>query len=162
MTKKILLTSFGTWLPHQSCNSADELLKTLLPNPEKHLIFLRHLPVDIPRASERTLKAITWQQPDTIICCGMAETRHQLSLEARARGDFTQLHTPIDLPQLINQLHHTYISNDAGKFVCEGLYYQVLKHTTQSRCLFLHVPWVNSRNIGLFQADLQKILAFLD
>lgn len=161
MTKKFLLTSFDTWLPHQSSNSSDDLLKTLLPSPppKNHLIFLRHLPVDLSRASERTLKAIAYHQPDTIICCGMAESRHQLSLEARARGDLDQFHTPIDLSQLITQLDHTHISYDGGKFVCEGLYYQILKHSPQSQCLFLHVPLVNSSNRKLLQSDLQKILA---
>ncbi len=53
MKKRILLTSFDTWLKDQQSNSSDDLLLEvtkleLLPD---YLTFLRQLPVDVQLAS---------------------------------------------------------------------------------------------------------------
>ena len=53
--KKILLTSFETWLPHQKSNSSDDLLHHI--ESERidgvSLTFVRKLPVDTVLASPR-------------------------------------------------------------------------------------------------------------
>lgn len=161
---KILLTSFQTWLPHQSSNSSDDLLEEIakLNSLSYSLAFLRHLPVDITGASERTITKINELQPDIIICCGMAESRYQLSVESNAcRGD-TILKTSLDLDRLIEGLIGTVISHDAGKFVCEGLYYSVLHHLQKTGMnkptLFVHVPVLTPCNRDGIVADFQVIL----
>jgi pyroglutamyl-peptidase len=45
--------------------------------------FLRQLPVDIELASKSVISKIAELQPDIIICCGMAESRSQLTIEAK-------------------------------------------------------------------------------
>lgn len=149
MNQQVLLTSFTTWLPHQTSNSSDDLLHVVSQLHAEHS-YLRQLPVDIDLASKSAIAKIQELQPDTIICCGMAERRSQLTIEAQAIDRDNVLHTSVDLPQLITGIDGIEISYDAGKFVCEGLYYAVLKHLQDSqklsRCIFVHVPILNADN----------------
>ena len=160
MSEKILLTSFQTWLPHQPSNSSDELLievKALFPPTS---LFLRQLPVDITKASERTIAAIEELQPEAIVCCGMAESRYRLSIESNATWTDDRLETSVNLEPLVAGLLNTTISHNAGKFVCEGLYYQVLRYLRSSqdrRCVFIHVPALTPTNLPSIVKDFQAI-----
>lgn len=166
----ILLTSFQTWLPHQKSNSSDDLLKEVakLDWFPHSLAYLRHLPVDIAKASDRVLTAINQLQPDHIICCGMAQSRHQLSLESNARQGERILHTLLELDILVDGLVGTSISHNAGNFVCEGLYYSVLnylqKNDLKKHVLFVHVPILTQDNVaeilGDFKLIVNKIASF--
>lgn len=165
MSRTILLTSFQTWLPHHISNSSDDLLskipKQRIPQ-ELSLTFLRQLPVDTPQASQRVLSAIQILQPDAIVCCGMAETRSQLTIESNAWCGDRQLKTPVDLDTLVAELTATAVSHDAGKFVCEGLYYEVLNYLQRiqspSRCVFVHVPLLAPHNLPGILDDFLALL----
>ena len=160
----ILLTSFQTWLPHQQSNSSDDLLEEVakLESFPHSLTFLRHLPVDIAQASERAIAKINELQPDIIICCGMAESRRQLSVESNARLGDTVLKTPVDLHRLLDSSIGTTISHNAGKFVCEGLYYSVLHHLQKNDLkkhgLFVHVPVLTRNNMAEVLTDVELIM----
>ncbi|AFY77883.1 pyroglutamyl peptidase I [Pleurocapsa sp. PCC 7327] len=164
MAKKILLTSFQTWLPHHVSNSSDDLLAQI--QAEEFLLasltFLRQLPVDIALASQKAIATIQTLQPDAVICCGMAESRDRLTIESNASWSQEQIYTSVNLEQLIAKLSHTKISHEAGKFVCEGLYYQVLRYLKQfrpqSHCLFIHVPVLTEINLPEILADFRLIL----
>jgi len=161
MSKKILLTSFKTWLPHQPSNSSDDLLlKLMLLNPSNNLTFVRQLPVDIAQASERAIKHIEAKQPEIVICCGMAESRYQLTIESHATWTNDKINTSVNLNQLVSGLSYTKISHNAGKFVCEGLYYQVLKQLqfSKTQCIFVHVPVINSTNFPKILTDFGEII----
>ena len=106
----ILLTSFAPWLCHHCSNSSDDLLVSIQDNYAKKLLFLRQLPVNTHRASERVIKAIQDKKPDFVICCGMAESRYRLSLESQARSSTKKLFTPIPLPDLIKNLDYSYMA----------------------------------------------------
>jgi pyroglutamyl-peptidase len=125
------------------------------------LIFLPHLPVDVQLASSRVITKINELQPDYIICCGiccgMAASRSQLSVEVLARGTSISINSPenifqtsVDLEKLLVQTAAVEISHDCGKFVCEGLYYSVLGYLHHSqpsiKCIFVHVPILNPEN----------------
>ncbi|MFB2918626.1 MULTISPECIES: peptidase C15 [Aerosakkonema] len=170
MSKKILLTSFTTWLPHQKSNSSDNLLIEIAksaednprPNTSHSLTFLRHLPVDVEKASSRAIAQIDLIQPDIIICCGMAEKRPKLTVESNASFDNHLIENWVDVPKLISDLKVTEISHEAGKFVCEGLYYSALKYLRDrqlnSRCVFVHVPILTPDNLSDIKADLSEII----
>jgi pyroglutamyl-peptidase len=72
MHKKILLTSFQTWLPHQVSNSSDDLLAKIQDEAflSASLTFLRQLPVDVLLASQKAIATIQVLQPHVVICCG--------------------------------------------------------------------------------------------
>ena len=161
---KILITSFTTWQSHQKSNSSDDLLEQLQKRefPTLSLTFLRKLPVDIEKASKEVITAIDKIKPDAIICCGMAEGRELLSVESNARFQGDRLETTVNLPQLIAGLSHTVISDDAGQFVCEGLYYHALNYVRQSglssSCIFVHIPIITKTNLALIMKDMELIV----
>jgi pyroglutamyl-peptidase len=125
--------------------------------------LLRHLPVDTEAASQITLMAIDTLQPDGVICCGMAETRSHLSVESNARNGTITRKTAVDLLSLIHDLPGTQISHDAGQFVCEGLYFNVLTHlaavTWPCDAIFVHVPCFTPANERQLVADFETLLA---
>ncbi|MDJ0742348.1 MAG: peptidase C15 [Xenococcaceae cyanobacterium MO_167.B27] len=161
----LLLTSFTTWLAHQKSNSSDDLLAIIASKNTSKDYFLRQLPVDVDLASNLAIAILKKIQPQGIICCGMAESRKQLTIESNATCNENCLLTSLDLQPLISKLSHSAISHDAGKFVCEGLYYQVLQYLEKSDlsipCIFVHVPILNKDNESIIVQDFQTILEYL-
>ena len=168
MKSKILITSFRTWLPHHKSNSSDDLLEIFQQQQYNlfSLDFIRNLPVDTELASQRVIKIIENIKPDAVICCGMAESRNRLTIESSAVCQRKCLKTDVNLEVLKSLLASTDISHDAGKFVCEGLYFQVLQHITKSNtnyipCLFVHVPLLTNSNLESIKKDFLLILEFI-
>lgn len=164
MTKKILLTSFTTWLPHQKSNSSDDLLLEVARDNclSASLNFLRQLPVDIKQASSQAIEQVNKLNPDIIICCGMAERRTILTVESNARLDDHFIETWVDVERLITGLKKTGISHDAGKFVCEGFYYEMLNYLRdrqlRTSCIFVHVPLLSNQNLPDIKLDFAEIV----
>ena len=162
MADKILLTSFDTWLPHQKSNSSDDVLNEICINyTYPQLTLLRRLPVDVQIASCRVIAKIKKLQPDSVICCGMAERRPKLTIESNATCGNRVIKTSVDLAQLVAGSNRIEISHDAGKFVCEGLYYSVLTYISihlNTHCIFVHIPILTERNFAGIVADFQLII----
>lgn len=159
----ILLTAFAPWLAYHRVNASDELLAALaaLPDCPETWHFLPSLPVYVEQAYDRILEVAQALRVNYIICCGMAESRRSLSLEARATLGDRSLQTPLDLDQLQSGLTMTQISQDAGQFVCNGLYYGLLetfRDPQDPKVLFIHVPPINTDNLPDLLADLVNIL----
>ena len=160
MKPKILLTSFDTWLPHQKSNSSDDILMKIQKLDYSRYVslsFLRNLPVNIELASQKVIEKIEHIQPNVVMCCGMAEKRDKLTVESNAVCDSECLYTRVDLTELTKKLMVTNISHDAGKFVCEGLYYRVLKYMRSQRqnidCIFIHVPLLENQRSSSILRD---------
>ncbi|MEM6502723.1 MAG: peptidase C15 [Cyanobacteria bacterium P01_C01_bin.89] len=172
MTHKLLVTSFQTWLPHQSENSSDVLLETTKAKLSSDCILLRKLPVDFVAAPQLVLQAVKQNRPRAVVACGMAEGRSLLTVEQFARRDSTTLETSLPLPQLIDGLSHTKISEDAGDFVCNGLYFDLLAATDKATvsphqtplkdAVFVHVPLLTDDNQGAIAADFTQFLKRLN
>jgi pyroglutamyl-peptidase len=164
MKNKVLLTSFDVWEAHHKSNASDDLLDAILEQSllAQNHYFLRKIPVDFQLAPETVLATIATLQPDLIICCGMAERRSLLTLESTGKGHREILKTSINLDLLIEKTIATKISHDAGNFVCNHLYYSVLKHiqttASTSQCLFVHVPLLNADNLNPIIQDFLKIV----
>lgn len=123
---------------------------------------LRRIPVDFQQAPAMVLAKMAEIQPDLVICCGMAESRTVLTVESNGtcQGDVQQ--TAIALPALVQTLQATTISHDAGDFVCNHLYYTVLKQIQEqqlpSQCLFVHVPILTTANQEIIGKDFAALL----
>ncbi|MEB3341488.1 peptidase C15 [Okeania sp.] len=165
MKIKILFTSFDTWKTEQTSNSSDDLLGLISTQEltDYSLSFIRKLPVDSVVAPEIVISQIDKFKPDIIVCCGMAEARDILTIESQACSGERVMKTSVDLSKLVVDLHGTKISNDAGKFVCEDLYYSVLKYLDdcclKTKCIFVHVPILTAVNQDLIVADFLNILS---
>lgn len=167
MSTKLLLTSFQTWLPHQKSNSSDDLLKIIQEQqlPLDYLFFLRKLPVNKELATQKVIEAIERIKPQSLVCCGMAESRDVLTVESNAVYHQKCLFTKVNLDELVNCLTNTKVSNNAGKFVCEYLYYRVLQYiklkNLNINCIFLHIPILKPNNIDNIQQDFTTIIKFM-
>jgi len=161
---QLLLTSFQTWLPHQTSNASDDVLQQLLTQgqltPNVHC--LRQLPVDFEAAPRRVIRAIEQYRPRFIVLCGMAEGRSALSLEAQAKHQGSTLATSLNLNWLISGTKSSQISLDAGNFVCNRLYYIVLQwlllNRHPSQALFIHIPPLSESNQLTILSDFAHII----
>ncbi len=160
---RILLTSFATWQAHQRRNSSDELLAELAQLPEAATLnFFRQLPVNLPVARELTIAKINQIQPDWLVCCGMAASRTQLTVEAQAIVGEQVLKPDLDLERLTSGLPFTVVSQDAGRFVCNSLYHAMLNYLNgnSARCkvLFIHVPILTPMNREQMLQDFRQVI----
>jgi pyroglutamyl-peptidase len=169
----LLLTSFDTWLHHQISNSSDDLLQLIHQQSPLDLALVRRLPVETNLAAQRVIAEIEQFQPRGVVCCGMAADRPNLTIEIQAFSDSYFPSAPAstllapqtstaDLTQVVAGLKTTTLSDDAGKFVCEGLYYAVLSHLRKSPkpipCIFVHVPLLTPENQQEILTDFSLIL----
>ena len=165
MEIKVLLTSFDIWKPEQKSNSSDDLLALISSqkSTDYSLNFIRKLPVDSKIAPEIVISQIEKFHPDIIVCCGMAEKRELLTIESQANSGSKVMKTSVNLSNLLLGLNEVEISNDAGKFVCEDLYYSVLKYLYESclksKCIFVHVPILREVNRDIIMGNFLKILS---
>ncbi|MBW4690787.1 MAG: peptidase C15 [Lyngbya sp. HA4199-MV5] len=170
MPTKLLLTSFDIWKAHHRSNASDDLLnilieQALLATLDAEITLLQKLPVDFQRAPQAVIAQLDALQPDVVVCCGMAETRSHLTIESNGKHQARTLQTTVDIDRLVDGLAMTHISHDAGAFVCNDLYYSVLKHIADRRlacqCLFVHVPVLNEVNREPIMKDFLTILRSL-
>ena len=162
MQNRILITSFTTWKPHHTSNASDDLLDQVSADASQSIHLLRRLPVDFKLAPRQVLAKFNELKPDILVCCGMAEKRDKLNIESRAVVDEVTMTTELDLKPLTCDLPMTEISHDAGRFVCNSLYFEALSHIkAQQRkhhCLFVHVPILDRHNIIGIKRDFLTIL----
>ena len=163
-TAPILITSFRPWQEHQRINTSDSLLEQVATRLPANALTLRSLPVNFDFAPMRVIAHIVQYRPKVVVCCGMAETRETLTVEQWGTYKDRQLATPIDLQMLTQQTIHTRISHDAGNFVCNRLYYRVLRHLEHrsSVALFIHVPLITPANRAVIEFDFLKIIEHLN
>ncbi|NEQ46400.1 MAG: peptidase C15 [Leptolyngbya sp. SIOISBB] len=163
----LLITTFAPWKAHQTTNSSDDLVASLyelrlLPTQTR---LVRNLPVHFQLAPSQVIAAVYQHRPTTVICCGMAETRSRLNLERYAHGPGERFETPLNLSQLAAGLKWTTISHNAGNFVCNALYYELLRHIQKHdlgiQSLFLHVPLLNNYNRQPLIQDCVSVLSRL-
>jgi pyroglutamyl-peptidase len=155
-----LITTFQTWLPHQVSNSSDDLIAYLLKTDRlpSDCQLLRHIPVDFHVAPAMVLARIAERPPQRVVCCGMAESRSTLSVESNARWQSDWRFTSVNLHQLLKPTIDTVVSHDAGRFVCNYLYYQVLRTVPQLPTIFVHVPLFTDERVETIATDFLTLL----
>lgn len=145
-------------------------------------VWLRHVPVSFALAPVRVESEIMRLRPRAVICCGMAEKRQRLSIERQAKR-FPQkydvpngnapapvadeqvsiLQTTMDVRRLMTGTVLSEVSEDAGAYVCNDLYYNVLKLVDQVSWemagVFIHIPVVNPNNKTFLLQDFFKIVS---
>lgn len=163
----MLITSFQPWRAHQSSNSSDDLVAALQASQRlpENSTWIRNVPVSFELAPVRVISALYQYRPRAIICCGMAENRPHLSIEQRATRAGTQLHTSVDLQNLLQQTRLSEVSYDAGNYVCNALYYRVLesiqKYNLPTVAVFAHIPLLKGDRTRLVLDDFSTIAARL-
>jgi pyroglutamyl-peptidase len=161
---KTLMTSFDIWEAHHCSNSSDDLLSEMetrgkLDNTT-HL--LRKIAVDFRLAPQAVIAQMQELEPDVVVCCGMAETRSHLTIESCGTYQNHVLQTSLNLDRIVRSLQFTTISHDAGEFVCNHLYYSILKyikdHQLPTQAVFVHVPLLSDATLELVVNDFSILL----
>ena len=155
---RILVTAFEPYGGNDT-NISQKVLDAIQADVEKLL-----LPVSFRRAPEVLNEAIKQFQPDVIISMGQMAEGDKIRLERlainmmdSAKGDNDgyipdeelicpeaplALKTALPVKSLcadcINAGLPTMVSNSAGLYVCNRIYFEALLHTTNS--LFVHIP----------------------
>jgi pyroglutamyl-peptidase len=163
----LLLTSFAPWRAHQPSNAADDLVALLQTRNQlpPDTLLMRHLPVHFQLAPCQVITATFQSRPAVVVCCGMAENRSLLNLETTARWQAEQHVTSLNLNDLMQGTQWTTLSDDAGDYVCNYLYFRLLSYLQRHRLpihgLFIHVPLLTEHNRELIADDFSLILSRL-
>ncbi len=170
----VLITSFPPWRKDQRSNSSDDLVAMLQASGQMpaDAVWLRWVPVDFELAPKQVIGEMRRLRPRAVICCGMAEGRSRLSIERQAieRQVVSQeqatpaatLQTSVDIPELLTNTTLSERSDDAGRYVCNHLYYRVLSFIKDANLsttgVFLHIPILSQENKMLILGDFTKIV----
>jgi pyroglutamyl-peptidase len=169
----VLITSFRPWRVHQRSNSSHDLVAELYASKNRlpaDTVWLPQVPVSFELAPIRVINKIGWLRPRVVICCGMAENRAVLSIERQAKRSLSQgpllsLQTSAAVGSLLSGTRLSEISEDAGSYVCNHLYYSVLKFIDQANwptvAIFIHIPLLSAANKKLILDDFVAIAAQL-
>ncbi|TVQ05711.1 MAG: peptidase C15 [Leptolyngbya sp. DLM2.Bin27] len=160
----MLLTTFAPWRAHQRSNAADDLVAHLQEHQQVpgSAVVLRQIPVSFELAPVRVIAKAVEIQPGVVVCCGMAEGRSHLHLERYGKADDLAISTSLPLEELMADTHLTAISDCAGDYVCNHLYYRLLRaialHQWPLQALFVHIPPLTPATKPLLAQDLTLIL----
>lgn len=160
----MLVTTFAPWRAHQPSNAADDLIVHLQQQQQIPVgtTVLRHIPVSFELAPIRVIAKVAELRPSVVVCCGMAEGRTHLNLERYGKRDDLAVPTSLPLEALMADTHLTVISDCAGTYVCNHLYYRVLgaiaQHHWPVQALFVHIPPLTPATRPIFAHDLALIL----
>ncbi|MBD2110435.1 MULTISPECIES: peptidase C15 [Cyanophyceae] len=160
----MLLTTFAPWRAHQPSNAADDLVAYLQQQQQipPGTTVLRHIPVSFELAPIRVMAKLVELRSPMVVCCGMAEGRSHLHLERYGKGKDIALESSLPLAELLVNTHLSGISDDAGTYVCNHLYYRLLEAIAQHRwpvqALFVHIPPLSPATRPIFAHDLALIL----
>ena len=173
---RILVTAFEPF-GRNDTNISQKVLDAIQADVAKLL-----LPVSFRRAPEVLNEAIEHFQPDVIISMGQAAEGDKIRLERlainmmdSAKGDNDcyipdeelicpeaplALKTALPVKSLcadcINAGLPTIVSNSAGLYVCNRIYFEALRHSPNS--LFVHIP--KNMNLEIAKQVINQIIKF--
>lgn len=190
---KALITGFDPFGEH-AFNPSLALLHRLRAAPPRdsfaHFAFV-HLPTEFDTSRARLLAALETEKPDIVLMFGLAATTPTIRLERVAlnlddaaipdnAGTLRQgapivpdaplaRMTDLDLsalrPQLEGHGFEVVVSNHAGAYVCNHIYYAALHHQATSanapQALFVHVPMLAEHDVGRLEAMARTLFRAL-
>ncbi|MEL7333791.1 MAG: peptidase C15 [Cyanobacteria bacterium J06560_2] len=163
----LLITSFQPWRSHQLSNSSDDLIAALQSDnrlPED-CIWSRNVPVSFELAPIRVISEVCKYRPRAVVCCGMAERRAYLSVERQAVRGENCLITSANVTRLLQKTQLSVVSEDAGSYVCNALYYSVLesieRYKLPTAAIFVHVPILSAERKRPVLEDFMEIVSAL-
>lgn len=151
---------------NDSINSGDKAAKLLPSMIDENEIVVRKLPVSYIKSIQEACSVVEREHPDKILAVGQASGRPTISLERVAVNvmrsstadndgnivdgrnivldgpDACLTKMPIDAiaSRLRDCGYPVFVSNTAGTFVCNALYYGLLNRFRHIPTLFIHLP----------------------
>lgn len=159
----LLVTGFEPF-GNDQFNASGEAVRLVPDKADGHRITKAILPVSFQRSGEVLAALLQDHQPDALICVGEAGGRDEISLEVQGanvddaripdndgaqpvkqsivRGGEDYRPATLDPEMILKALHQAghgaYLSEDAGRFVCNRIAY--LAYGQKVPALFIHVP----------------------
>ncbi|UYQ77683.1 pyroglutamyl-peptidase I [Glutamicibacter sp. JL.03c] len=159
----ILVTGFEPF-GNDQFNASGEAVRLVPDNADGHRITKAILPVSFQRSGEVLAALLQEHLPDALICVGEAGGRVEISLEVQGANEDdaripdndgaqpikqsivhpgeTYRPASLDPEMILRALHQAghgaYLSEDAGRFVCNHIAYLAYGQTVPA--LFIHVP----------------------
>jgi len=174
---KILFTGFKPFLDNVE-NTSETLVKSLIENGYKGQVFEVAY-----RVIDEYFSSVGQKTFDFIISFGLASSRKEISIEQYAfnrvsvdtedslgflpsgpyiaeKGKYRET-SVIDARKLVDKLKEagidSYVSKDAGSYLCNYIYYTSLR-ITEGRALFIHLPQEGAGFNHLFYERAAKII----
>lgn len=184
---KLLITAFEPFMGLNT-NSSYEVVKGLKQKSNITKIFL---PVKLHESFSILKKHIDEVNPDIIILCGQAASRSKISIETKARNVlgrsidesdeitsniivedgptayFSKFPTVEALSYLLHNDIPVELSNNAGEYICNALYYQVMHCYPDIETVFIHFPLYKNQvdnkgiDLDILIKGLEKIIESL-
>lgn len=151
----VLVTAFEAF-GYREENVSQKVLELLPDEIAGEKVEKLLLPVSFRRAPEVILDAVERLRPRLVVAMGEARSRKKVSIERRAvneqlaknpdndgdkpqgrevvKGGVKELFTEVD----VDEIEGIVVSDDAGRYVCNTVYYRLL--AAGVRCVFLHLP----------------------
>jgi pyroglutamyl-peptidase len=171
---RVLITGFGPF-PGAPINLSASLMKALTRRRRPALDGVEihaHVFAASYAGVDRDLPKLLAQQPDVVLLFGLAGRRRHLCIEMRTQNAMTLLFpdadgrkprssiitpgAPISLPgrapfmRLLAAARGRFpsrLSRDAGRYLCNYVYWQALQHTENGRLVqFIHIPPLRKAN----------------
>lgn len=135
-TKKVLFTAF------LGINNASKIILDKLPVNDK--LYLKN---SYSASTRELIKIIQNKEYDFIVSIGQAPLKlDTIRIEILANG-ITKYQTTCDYNHLFNEIPSEYtieISDNAGNYLCNNLYFEGLKYIEENhlktKMIFIHVP----------------------
>lgn len=177
----ILVSGFKPFF-HQTVNPSEIVVSKIQGQSQVEVVVL---PVEFKKAYEDLQLAIDHVKPKAIVMLGLAGGRSRISLEKIAlnwnqtqkpdeSGFIPEIakidaqselaimtHFPVDFLYEFLRKHEVEceISFSAGTFVCNNLYYHVLKNNPDIPSLFVHLPYLTQQaSTGKPRMELSSML----
>ena len=140
---KILLTAFAG-----VTNSSKILIDSICVSNTKKIILAN----SFDSCGEQVVEAIKTLKPDTILSFGQKPKTDILYIETQAKRNEHTLQTTIDTKVFAQTLAEKniehIISNNAGSYLCNHVYYEGLGYINQSeletKMVFVHIPSIKN------------------
>ena len=184
---RIVVTGFEPFGP-EAINPSQEIVKALDPGLDLHCEVLK---TEYGYAERRILELFRERKPDLLLMLGLAESAPKIRMERIALnlddasipdngGDLRKgqairesgelaLQTRLDLPHVQAAMrskgHDVDISNHAGAYICNHIFYTALEHARNAspatQCLFVHVPPLRETIEGQRLEDMLALISNL-
>lgn len=148
---KVLYTAFNG-----KCNSSKILLDYIDSNDK---LYLKN---SFDNSVKDFINKIKNNDYDLVISFGQAPIeKDMIKIESKANNMEDFYETNYDYSKLLNNIENKYnavLSNDAGNYLCNNLYYYGLKYiyenNLKTKMIFIHIPKINNISDIRLMADL--------
>lgn len=146
-------------------NSSKKLLDNIINNDYINTLFLDN---DFSKSEHQLINKLKSKNYSTIYAFGQKPLIKSIYIEIFGSNKEERIVTNYDYSDIKNYLSNYYktrISENAGNYLCNNIYYKGLKHVLknnlETNMLFIHIPYLKNIDIIKFSEIFNKYLECL-